>query len=143
MPSLLAIAVALIAVLGVTLLLGAPRSPAGAAGTTLSPLPLSPAVSGGITESRAIELAQVIVTPESTLRSVSAGRFAEVYTNDRMGPSSEGQAEQLVWAVRYESMYTICPPDGLPCWTPRPGTTTVILDYYTGSWITTFSYSPP
>lgn len=130
-------AVALVAALAGTLPNGVGGVFSGSVPSVTSSLP------AGIMESRAIEISKEFVTSDSVFSSASAGPFSDVYDDDRMGPAAAMQADQLVWAVEYQSEYTICPPDGSGCWSPRPGYTTVILDYLSGDWITTFSYSPP
>lgn len=110
------------------------------ASTTALPTSVGPA-NIAVSEDEAINLARKVVVADAVLVSASFGRFADVYQNARMKPDPSDQ-DRVVWAVEVESAYTICPPDASSCWTPRPGFTTVILDGYTGDWITTFSYSP-
>ena len=103
---------------------------------------MTPALTGApVSREDAIALAQKVVVADATLISAAFGRFADVYLNSQIGQQGF-EADRLVWAVEFESLYTICPPDGSACRTPRPGFTTVILDGYTGAWITTFSVSP-
>ena len=90
----------------------------------------------------AISRGREFVTPDATFVDARSGQFKDVYQNERLGPQP-GDEDRLVWAIDYQATYTICPPDGSPCFPPRPGVTTVILDFNTGAWITTFRYSPP
>ncbi len=129
-----------LAVIGFQLLSHAPATTDAAASAPLSS-PTAAPTGTAISQDAAIVLARKVVTTDSTFVSASFGRFADVYHNASLGPDP-GQEDMTVWAVEFESEYTICPPDGSACWTPRPGFTTVILDGYTGDWVTTFSYSP-
>jgi hypothetical protein len=113
----------------------------GAAATATLSSPTATGTVSAISQDAAIDLARKVVTADSTFVSASFGRFADVYQNARLGPDP-GQEDMIVWAVEFESAYTICPPDGSACWTPRPGFTTVILDGHNGDWVTTLSYSP-
>lgn len=127
-------------VIGLQLFTHASATTGAAASATLSS-PTAAVTDQAISQDEAIDLARKVVTTDSTLVSASFGRFADVYHNARLGPDPS-QEDMIVWAVEFESAHTICPPDGRACWTPRPGFTTVILDGYTGDWVTTFSYSP-
>ncbi len=67
--------------------------------------------------------------------SAAAGRYADLalIPLDRM-PSAD--LDQQVWAVTFEGDFVICPPtEPPPCWTPRPGTRRVFLDYATGEFL--------
>lgn len=108
---------------------------------TATPAATPESTSAPVSRDDAIALAQKVVVADATLQSAAFGRFADVYLNSQIGQPGY-EADRVVWAVEFESLYTICPPDGSACWTPRPGFTTVILDGYTGAWITTFSVSP-
>lgn len=96
----------------------------------------------GISEEQAIQISRQNVTSDSEFVSAAHGRFADVYQNPMLRDSSPVEPDQQVWAVFFQSLYTICPPDGSQCLTPRPGFTTVILDYSTGERLATISYSP-
>ena len=132
--------------LGAQWSIGTSQSPSPAptvsAGPTESPAGLAAAPPLGISEALAVQLARQHVSSDSVFVSASSGRFADVNHYDKMGSRGPKQANQQVWAVDFESLYTICPPGGSACYSPRPGFTTVILDEFTGDWITTFSYSP-
>jgi hypothetical protein len=111
--------------------------------TTLGPSPsLPPSTSPGISEARAIEIAREHVTSDSVFVSAMAGRLADVYQGDRTPYLGPKQLNRLVWAVDFDSMFTICPPDGSACYSPRPGFTTVVLDQTTGDFIFSSGFSP-
>ena len=132
--------IAALLVIGLQLLAHASANVGAAASATFSS-PTAAATNEAISQDAAIDLARKVVTSDSTFVSASFGRFADVYHNARLGPDT-GQENMIVWAVEFESDYTICPPASSTCWSPRPGFTTIILDGYTGDWITTLSYSP-
>jgi len=130
--------------LGAQWSIGTSQSPSPAptvsAGPTESPAGLAAAPPLGISEALAVQLARQHVSSDSVFVSASSGRFADVNHYAKMGSRGPKQANQQVWAVDFESLYTICPPGGSACYSPRPRFTTVILDEFTGDWITTFSY---
>lgn len=113
---------------------------------TATPSPAKSVPPGGISAETAIELAQKHVSADAVFQAVRAGTFDEldvpVGAGGR-GPDYPTKPGRLVWGVRYSAVFTICPPDGSPCWSPRPGWTTVFLDYYTGEWLTSSAFSPP
>lgn len=98
--------------------------------STASPS-VSPVPSGGI----ALAVAETLAGPHaplaSRLISASAGPFSD-YAVGQSGPIAPNR---LVWAVVFSSIATICPPSGSACLSPRPGTVTVVLDYYTGEFL--------
>jgi hypothetical protein len=97
----------------------------------------------GISVDQAIEIATEHVAPDAVLVSTSAGKYSEIHPFfDRVGPGSDVPSDRLVWAVVFQSEFEICPPNGSPCWSPRPGWTTVIVDYTTGEFIESAAYSP-
>jgi hypothetical protein len=102
-----------------------------------------PVPPGGISEQVAIQQAREHVTAEAALVSATAGRFGEVYHDDRFGPGYAIEADRLVWAITFAHEFVICPPDDSPCWSPRPGQTTVVLDYYTGDFLAAPGYALP
>jgi hypothetical protein len=111
-----------------------PRPPA----PTATPLP------AGIPERVAIQLAEAHVMPDAVFLSAVAGRYGDVAMDDdrAVAPGAAVQPEALVWAAKYGAQFTICPPDGLACYTPRPGYQTVILDYRTGAFLESLGFSP-
>ena len=98
--------------------------------------------SDGISESDAIRIARDNVSADSRFVSAEHGRFADVFHPPGLNLGALGQADLDVWAVRFDSSLTICPPDGSGCFSPTPGTTTVILDYHTGEHFHTYSQAP-
>ncbi len=96
--------------------------------------------SSSISQDRAVQLAQEH-TSSTTLVSVTAGRFADLNTDANIGPGYPIKADDMVWAVKFSGDITICNPLGV-CYSPRPSTTTVYLDYATGEFRTTDSFSP-
>lgn len=93
-----------------------------------------------ISENQAIELAGQHTT-FTTLVSVKAGLFADVNTEPGIGAGYPIKPGELVWAVTFSGETTVCPPAGA-CWSPRPGTVTVFLDYATGAFRASQALSP-
>lgn len=93
-----------------------------------------------ITESEAQSIAGDHVVPDASYVSSTSGRFGDLYTNPR-AVIEPTLSNRTVWAVKFSSIFDICPPDGSVC-DRRPGTTTVYLDYYTGEWLRTSAFSP-
>jgi hypothetical protein len=96
--------------------------------------------SSSVSEQRAIELAQAH-TSSTTLVSVRSGRFADLNTDTNVGAGYPIKPDDLVWAVQFSGDITICNPLGT-CYSPRPSTTTVFLDYATGDFRTAETFSP-
>jgi hypothetical protein len=89
--------------------------------------------SSGISEADAIELARGH-SSLMTLVSASAGSFRDLNVESGIpgiGPGFGIKPDQFVWAVTFAGEETICNPLGA-CFSPRPGTTAVYLDYFTG-----------
>jgi hypothetical protein len=114
-------------------------SPTGAPSTapTMTPLP-----SGGISKERAIALAEPHKSLTTTFKSAEAGRFRDLNKNPNIGPGFGIEPDKWVWAVTYEGDMTICSPSPGACESPRPGTLTVFLDYFTGDFLGSIGYSP-
>jgi hypothetical protein len=117
-----------LSILTLASLLAAGCSVGGAAPTPTSTVP-----PGGVSIDLAVARAEERVSADSVLVEARAGRFGDVYT-DSQGVHHKGPVpdEQMVWVVKFAAMFEICPPDGSACWSPRPGWTTVILDFYSG-----------
>src|SRR6266545_1145255 len=133
-PALLPLIASLV-LLGIAVALLSPGLGSAGPPATATATPVSVAIS----RDRAVEIARARVQPEAKLRTVQHGRFADVYT--RIGPANIAQAGDEVWAIQFDLQFVICPPNGDPCWSPQPGITTVIIDYYTGDWITNYADS--
>ncbi len=78
----------------------------------------------------------------ATLVSVQAGRFRNLNPDPGIGPGYPIKPDDLVWAVTFAGDVTICNPLGT-CYSPRPGTTTVFLDYLSGDFRTSETFCPP
>ena len=122
--------------------IGASATPSGVTAAPTAPVGSLPP--GGITEEKAIDLARAAVTKDAVPRGAKAGLFDSVRPpQQRRGPDDSVKPDQPVWAVEFDEQFQICPPDGSECGSPRPGTTTVILDYVSGEVLSTFGYSEP
>lgn len=100
---------------------------------------------GGISETRAIEMAREHVRSDARLWATMAGRLIEV--NGVLGQPGyniweDPLKDRWVWGIQFDSPFEICPPPPGGCLEPRPGLSTVFLDYYTGSQYRTSGYSP-
>jgi hypothetical protein len=141
-----------VAVIGLVVLvvaapsLGARQQQAGRASLLATPIPAPTAtpLPAGISEALAVQLAGPHVMPDAVFLSAVAGRYGDVAVDDdrAVAPGAVVQPDALVWAVKYGAQFTICPPDGSPCDTPRPGYQTVILDYRTGAFLESMGFSP-
>jgi len=121
---------------------GAPAAPSGE--TAAPSVPVGSLPPGGITEAEAVDLARAVVSKDAVLRGAKAGLFDSVRpTQQRIGPDYPVRLDRPVWAVEFDDQFQICPPDGSECGSPRPGTTTVTIDYLSGEVLSTFGYSEP
>lgn len=140
-PLLALVAVGSIAALSA--FLGQDRAPVTAGAT--SPVAATALPSSPVTAASAVAEAKTHVDATAVLVSARGGQFADV-----KGPAPavdsglvDGLAPtRLVWAVTFSDDFVICPPDGAACWSPRPGTTIVYLDYETGEYLESASYAP-
>lgn len=96
--------------------------------------------SSAISQDRAVQLAQEH-TSSTTLVSVKAVRFGDLNAGSQIGPGYPIKADDLVWVVQFSGDITICNPLGV-CYSPRPSTTTVYLDFATGEFRTSSTFSP-
>ena len=110
-------------------------SPPAGATADASPLP-----AGGISRDRAIELAASHVAPAMSFVAAAAGPWT-TFAQGPTGAAEPSAPDRLVWAVRYTGEFTICSPTGT-CLSPRPRTTTVILDFRTGDFLGADGFSP-
>lgn len=100
----------------------------------------------GIPADAAVSAARGYAPANAALISATSGQFSALTADQRVGSGTPIAPTASVWAVKFESSVEICPPPAaspLPCLSPRPGFTTVILDFATGTWLTTLTYSPP
>lgn len=133
-----------LATIGIILIRSIPSTNTAAGGGTSRPIEVSPtaaALQPGLSEDEAIAIAREYVPADATHVSSRHGRHQEVYV-DPDEVLDEVTANQQVWALGFESEFEICPPDGSDC-IHRPGTTTVILDYFTGNFISSYGLSRP
>lgn len=122
----------------VGLALAACSSPVPSGATTRPLATPAPAPSGGIPADHAVAIAREHVPPRLALVGVRAERF-----EPGAGATTEtGAPNRWVWAVTFSGDVTVCSPSG-SCLSPRPGTSTVYLDYFTGDFLTTVASSPP
>ncbi len=146
--SLILVPVTAVAILAVATLIGGGQKPSVSGPTSGSSahdvgspsptIPSSPLPTGGIGESRAIELASVN-SIGWTLIAASAGRYGDLKPPGS-GPGDDIPPDRFVWAVKFASEATICNPLGV-CMSPRPGTVTVYLDYFTGTFLSSAGFS--
>jgi hypothetical protein len=135
--------VAKVIVAGTTLMLmlgacSAPPSPTPsdhrvAATPSPTPLVLGLREPNGIPVDVALSIAKKHVGPAATFTFAWAGIN---------GTGSQAPPDELVWRIHFEATIVICPPTALPCFSPRPGYTTVVLDYRTGAFIESGTFSP-
>jgi hypothetical protein len=96
----------------------------------------------GISASAAAALARPHAPIGAVFVSAAAGEYQEVYSIRSAGEVLD-EPDRLVWSVTYDVEVEICPPDGSGCWSPRPGQSQVILDYITGEFLESGTFSPP
>lgn len=94
----------------------------------------SPMPSTSVSVERVVQIARES-SALGTLVSVKAGLFADLNAEDNIGPGFPIKLSDLVWAVEFSGLAgPICNPLGTICYSPRPGTTVVYLDYVTGDY---------
>jgi hypothetical protein len=114
----------------------------GLPGASPSSTPDASLPAGGISQEAAIAAAWEHAPRDGVLVGVTSGTFETVNTLPGIGPGHPIAPDRLVWGVKFESTFEICPPNGSPCWSPRPGWTTVIVDFKTGEVLSTQGFSP-
>jgi hypothetical protein len=102
-----------------------------APGTT----PIGPAPTGGIDQEQAITIAR-----DHVAMATVTGAVVESPGALPGATSTASGGLRWVWAVYFSGDVTICNPLGA-CQSPRPATSTVYLDYMTGSFIETATVS--
>ena len=100
---------------------------------------------GGISADQAVAIARPH-TSMTTLVDGVAGTFATLLVNPGRdhgvgGPIGEASPGRWVWSITFAGDVTICNPVG-SCLSPRPGTSTVFIDYFTGEYIEATTESP-
>jgi len=112
-----------------------------------------PPPSGGLSEEEARAIAQKVAPLSAVFASDEAERFAAVFPRDAVeGLALEPSRE--VWVVHFTATAAPChvvpgpgpsdPPNGEVCESPRPGTVTVVLDYFSGEvFVTAGDYPKP
>ena len=145
------IPVAAILLLGLSALIGAgqrssvttPTLGMSAYPSAVSPSPTalgSRLPSGGIAQAQAIKLASAN-SSGWTFISASAGAYRDLRPPGS-GPGDGITPDRLVWVIKFASDFTICNPLGV-CLSPRPGTVTVYLDFFTGALLSSAGFSAP
>jgi hypothetical protein len=76
---------------------------------------------------------------DATFAKATAGLYGDFPPELRDATPDPGRA---VWAITYDSTATPCNPMGTGCESPRPGTVTVFLDYYTGDFLESAGFFP-
>jgi hypothetical protein len=102
-----------------------------ACSTTPGSTPIQAAPTGGIDQAQAITFAR-----DHVAMATMTGAVVESHGALPSETSSASGALRWVWAVSFLGDVSICNPLGA-CQSPRPATSTVYLDYMTGSFIET------
>jgi hypothetical protein len=118
-------------------LLGGGAGGTATAGPTSTPVPAEtqsarPAPSGGISENKAVSIAQKAAPLSAVFVSAEAGPLASVFDDPHVAAGLPIEGDHEVWVVRFNATAAPCPPGGSTCESPRPGTVTVVLDYVSG-----------
>jgi hypothetical protein len=85
----------------------------------------------GLSQEIAVIAARRVVGPEARLISAQAGPAAEVPG----APVLRESPNRLIWAIQFERKIVVTPPTGAPG-SPELARTLVVLDFYTGEFIT-------
>ncbi len=118
----------------------APGPPAiGSVGPTTSPAALPSSL---MDAAMATHLAREHVQTTAVAQSARADFYAALIGGIQGRPDLEVSPDRAVWAVTFSDTFAICPPNGGPCFSPRPGTVTVLLDYVSGEFITSSTFAP-
>jgi hypothetical protein len=105
-----------------------------------------PMPSGGISEEEARSIAQKAAPLSAVYVSAEAGPFGTVVSDPTVSEGLTIAADHEVWVVRFTAVAAPCAPgtSELVCDSPRPGTVTVVLDYFSGKlYITAGNYPNP
>jgi heat shock protein HslJ len=105
---------------------------------------------GGISRDKAIELARQQVVRDPVFETAQAGRFGDfgyLFPGEDLAAAGF-DVDETVWIVTFSTTVEICPPPvpstpgASPACETRPGEVTVVLDFQTGDWVTTSTFSP-
>lgn len=95
-----------------------------------------------MSKDEAVSIATKLAPDGAVFESVQAEPFASVDPVDSEGLSVAPDRE--VWVVKFSATAAPCVPGGSTCYSPRPGTVTVVLDYLTGHmYVTAGDYPNP
>jgi hypothetical protein len=139
------------AVLGALLVLARPGAAPGGASTVGSSSPssapietqtASPLPSGGLSQEQALSIAQKVAPLSAVFESAQAGSFASVVNDPEVSQGLTITPDHEIWAVRFAAIAAPCPPGGSTCESPRPGTVTVLMDYFSGQLFETVGVYP-
>ena len=98
---------------------------------------------GGISAGSAKAIAIGYSTPNQPFLSQRAGAYGDLEPFIGSGPAGPVPMTTWVWAVQFSAVAAPCGgPPAAVCESPRPGTFTVVLDYYTGRFITSVGFFP-
>jgi hypothetical protein len=98
--------------------------------------------SGGLTEEQAVAAAQKAAPLSAVFVSAQAGPLGSVVADPQVAAELPIDASHDVWVVRFNATAAPCPPGGSSCESPRPGTVTVVLDYFSGKAFVTSGFYP-
>jgi hypothetical protein len=118
-------------------------SSAGMASATAAAAPSTlPMPSGGLSEEQARAVAQKAAPLSAVFVSAKAGPLGSVSADPQVAAGLPIDASHEVWAVRFAAIAAPCPPGGSTCESPRPGTVTVVMDYFSGQVFVTVGVYP-
>jgi hypothetical protein len=123
-------------------------SSAGIASATAAAAPSTlPMPSGGLSEEQARAVAQKAAPLSAVFVSAEAGPLGSVSADPQVAAGLPIDASHEVWVVRFTATAAPCPlvgVSGTRCESPRPGTVTVVLDYFSGQvFVTSGDYPNP
>ena len=118
-------------------------SSAGMASATAAAAPSTlPMPSGGLSEEQAVSIAQKVAPLSAVFESAQAGSLASVVRDPEVSEGLTITPDHEIWAVRFAAIAAPCPPGGSTCESPRPGTVTVVMDYFSGEVFITVGVYP-
>jgi hypothetical protein len=137
--------------LGAFLVLARPGAAPGGASTvgssSPSPAPIetqtpSPLPSGGLSQEQALSIAQKVAPLSAVFESAEAGPLGSVVKDPQVSEGLTITPDHEIWAVMFAAIAAPCPPPGPTCESPRPGTVTVVMDYFSGQVFVTVGVYP-